>query len=196
MDKGYYDEDIEDLAPSVDPERSVTVDRYATTMEEALGFVSFPLLFEGNVYIVSRMLFPASVSANEIDLQILPSARKVHIFIKKSALSSESLVGCGMPLAHDKDSFQAYHQAYFEAIQASKKNAEDEVKHKFVFDLPITPEPQASADIPNFPAGKGLRRVKYSKDRDEANVFYWVLKQVGSLYKITKKVKKEIVLEK
>ena len=39
MDTGYYDEDIEDLAPSVDPERSVTVDRYATTMEEALGFV-------------------------------------------------------------------------------------------------------------------------------------------------------------
>ena len=61
-----------------------------------------------------------------------------------------------------------------------------------MFDLPITPEPQASADIPNFPAGKGLRRVKYSKDRDEANVFYWVLKQVGSLYKITKKVKFEM----
>ena len=57
MDTGYYKGDIEDLAPSVDPEQSVTVDRYATTMEEALGFVSFPLLFEENVYIVSRMLF-------------------------------------------------------------------------------------------------------------------------------------------
>ena len=92
-------------------------------MEEALGFVSFPLLFEENVYIVSRIFFPASVSAKEIDLQILPSARKVYIFIKKSEISSESLVGCGMPLTHNKESLQAYHQAYFEAIEASEKHA-------------------------------------------------------------------------
>ena len=114
--------------------------------------------------------------------------------IKRNSLSTNSLVGAGMPLNSNRDIFQAYHQAYDEAIAASKDHVDDEMGSILVFDVPFLPEPKTSTDLERFPLGHGLRRIKYDRKKEAVSVFYWVLKEVGSMYKSSKKVKSNEVI--
>ena len=144
----------------------VEVDKYQSFMADALAFISFSVNMNHSVYVASRMILPGSVSANDINLEVLPVLRKVKITIAMGPLTMNSFVGLGMKRNGDKDAFQAYHQAHQASIMARKRNDDDEIKSTLVFDIPFEPEPQTSKDIQNYPLGHGLRRIKYARGKD------------------------------
>jgi hypothetical protein len=141
-------------------------------------------------YCISRLILPGSVSADDIRLEIYPAKRRVKIVIKKGKLSTKSFVGLGMSLNADPKNFEALIMPLsWRERSAPPMILQTPSSSTYLF---FKSEACTSQDLHQYPSGHGLRRVQYDRNKDDASIFYWVLKKAGTAYNSSNEVAKAV----
>ena len=146
--------------------------------------------YEGNQYIITRLIFPASVDAEDIDLEVFPSKKQVQLSISRGTRQCTPQIALGLPSTSKPDNLQSFFSSYQAKLRTMKKHQDESIKSTLVFNVPFEPEPRTSRDIPSLKDGHGLKHVemKLGSKRVKVNTFFFVLKKVESTYSTTKKV--------